>query len=54
MPAMARDDKFSLRLPADLKAELQKRADAESRNLAAYVVLVLQAHGAPSGKSKKS
>jgi hypothetical protein len=41
---MKKDERFSLRLPADLKDELQRRADAESRSLAAYMVLVLQAH----------
>jgi predicted HicB family RNase H-like nuclease len=44
MSRMARDDKFSMRLPADLKAELQRRADAEDRSLAAYIVLALQKH----------
>lgn len=54
MPAMPRDEKFSMRLPADLKAELQKRADDESRSLAAYIVLVLQAHVEAGRKSKRS
>jgi hypothetical protein len=39
-----KDTAMSFRLPADLKAELQRRADAEQRSLAQYVTLVLQAH----------
>ena len=53
MPAMQKDDKFSMRLPAEMKAELQRRAETESRSLAAYIVLALQQHVAGS-KSKKS
>ena len=51
---MTRDEKFSMRLPAELKAELQRRADADSRSLAAYVVLALQKHveGTPEPKAK--
>ena len=41
---MMRDDKFSMRMPAELKAALQRRADAEDRSLASYVTRVLQAH----------
>ena len=44
MSRMSNDDKLSMRLPAELKAELQRRADAESRSLAAYIVLALQQH----------
>ena len=44
MSRMPHDDKLSMRLPADLKVELQRRADAESRSLAAYIVLALQQH----------
>jgi predicted HicB family RNase H-like nuclease len=56
MSRMPRDEKFSLRLPADLKAALQRRADAEDRSLASYVVLALQQHvkNTPEPKSRKS
>ena len=55
MPAMQKDDKFSMRLPAEMKAELQRRAETESRSLAAYIVLALQQHleRTPAPKSKK-
>lgn len=33
---------FSMRIPVDLRAELQKRADAEGRSLANYIILLLQ------------
>jgi predicted transcriptional regulator len=53
---MPRDDKFSMRLPAQLKAELQRRADAQERSLANYVTLALQEHvdrtPAPSAPSE--
>ena len=48
---MTRDEKFSMRLPAELKAELQRRADAEARSLGAYVVLALQQHVATAPTS---
>jgi hypothetical protein len=38
---MTKDEKFSLRLPADLKAALQRRAEAETRSLAGQIVHVL-------------
>jgi predicted transcriptional regulator len=38
---MKRDATFTLRLPSDLKAELQKIADAECRSLAKQVEKVL-------------
>ena len=34
----------SIRFPPDLKAELQKRADAEHRTFAGYVIHVLREH----------
>jgi predicted HicB family RNase H-like nuclease len=54
--AMAKDTAISFRLPADLKAALQVRADAEQRSLAQYVTIVLQRHvdDTPAPKSKKS
>lgn len=56
MSPMPRDEKFSMRLPAELKAELQRRADAQERSLANYVTLVLQEHveSTPEPKSTKS
>lgn len=53
---MAKDTAISFRLPADLKAALHLRADAEQRSLAQYVTLVLQRHvdSTPAPKSKKS
>ena len=39
-----RDDHLSVRVPADLKAALQRRADAEQRTLASYVHHVLHQH----------
>jgi predicted HicB family RNase H-like nuclease len=44
MSPMPRDDKLSMRLPAELKAELQRRADAQERSLANYITLALQEH----------
>jgi hypothetical protein len=38
---MTKNDKFSMRLPADLKAALQRRAEAETRSLAGQIVHVL-------------
>ncbi|MGH8428951.1 MAG: ribbon-helix-helix domain-containing protein [Solimonas sp.] len=38
---MAKDEKFSMRLPADLKVALQRRAEAETRSLAGQIVHVL-------------
>jgi predicted DNA-binding protein len=39
-----RDDHLSVRVPADLKAALQRLADAEQRTLASYVHHVLHQH----------
>ena len=39
-----RDDHLSVRVPADLKAALQRLADAEQRTLASYVHRVLHQH----------
>lgn len=54
---MIRDAALSIRIPADLKAELQKRADADARSLASYVTLALQKHvdrtPEPKAKSRK-
>jgi predicted HicB family RNase H-like nuclease len=52
---MPRDDKLSMRLPAELKAELQRRADAQERSLANYIVLALQQHvdNTPAAKASK-
>jgi predicted DNA-binding protein len=41
---MMRDDHLSVRVPADLKAALQRLADAEQRTLASYVHHVLHHH----------
>ena len=41
---MTRDDHLSVRVPADLKAALQLRADAQKRTLASYVHFVLHQH----------
>ena len=35
---------FTLRLPADLRAELERRAAADGRSLANYVTRILQQH----------
>jgi hypothetical protein len=40
----ARNDMLNVRVPAKLKAELQKLADAEHRKLSDYVVLALRQH----------
>lgn len=37
-----RGESFTLRLPPSLRAELQKRADAEGRTLSNYIVQVLR------------
>jgi predicted HicB family RNase H-like nuclease len=52
---MPRDDKLSMRLPAELKAALQRRADAQERKLANYITVVLQQHvdSTPEPKSTK-
>jgi hypothetical protein len=42
MLSMTKDEKFSMRLPADLKAALQRRAEAETRSLAGQVVFILK------------
>jgi predicted DNA-binding protein len=39
-----RDEHLSVRVPADLKAALQRLADAEQRTLASYVHHVLHQH----------
>jgi predicted transcriptional regulator len=41
---MTRDAHLSVRVPADLKATLQRLADAEHRKLADYVHHALQQH----------
>jgi predicted DNA-binding protein len=41
---MMRDEHLSVRVPADLKAALQRLADAEQRTLASYVHHVLHQH----------
>jgi predicted DNA-binding protein len=59
---MMRDDHLSVRVPADLKAALQRLADAEQRTLASYVHRVLHQHVesvdrtriAKSAKSRKT
>ena len=33
---------FSMRIPPQLRAELQKRADAEGRSLANLIILILK------------
>ena len=33
---------FSMRIPAQLRAELQKRADAEGRSLSNLIILILK------------
>lgn len=35
-------DSYTLRLPPDLRDELQKRADAEGRKLANYIIFLLR------------
>ena len=46
-----KDDHISVRVPADLKAALQKLADAEQRTLASYVHFVLHQHVTATGRS---
>jgi hypothetical protein len=41
---MAKPAPTSIRLPADLKASLQKLADADRRPLSSYIQLVLEGH----------
>ena len=55
---MMRDDHLSVRVPADLKAALQRLADDEQRTLASYVHHVLHQHvekveGSASAKTAK-
>ena len=49
---MTRDDHLSVRVPADLKAALQKLADAEQRTLASYVHFVLHQHVESTAETK--
>lgn len=44
---------LSIRITPDLKAELQKLADADKRPLASYVEIVLETHVAAQGKKTK-
>jgi predicted transcriptional regulator len=39
---MTRDDTLNVRIPSDLKAALQRLADAGQRKLSDYVVLALR------------
>jgi hypothetical protein len=52
----ARDIVVSCRVAPAIKAELQRRADAERRKLADYVRMLLEDHvaGEPPRKPKKS
>lgn len=43
---------FSMRLDPDLKAELQRLADADNRSLTNYVETVLRQHVEQRGKRK--
>jgi hypothetical protein len=38
---MSKTSPFSMRLPSDLKAELQKRADADRRSLTNFIEVIL-------------
>ena len=51
---ISRTDVLSYRVPKELRAELQKLADADKRKLASYIQLVLADHveKAKSGKRK--
>ena len=51
---MMRDGHLSVRVPADLKAELQKLADAQQRTLASYVHHVLHQHVVSIGDPRSS
>jgi predicted transcriptional regulator len=42
--AMLKTAPFSMRLPPDLKAELQRRADQDRRSLTNYIEVVLLQH----------
>ena len=35
-------ESYTFRIPSDLRAELQKRADKDGRTLANYIIFVLQ------------
>ena len=41
---MKRDTQISIRLPSELRATLQRLADADKRSLASYIMLVLDEH----------
>lgn len=43
---------FSMRLPPELKAELQRLADADRRSLTNYIEIVLEDHVKTKGKRK--
>jgi hypothetical protein len=55
---MAKDTQLSIRLPAELRAELQSLADADHRTLSSYIELALAAHveraKASAAKNKRS
>jgi predicted DNA-binding protein len=53
---MTRDAYLSVRVPSELKAELEKLAAADKRSVASYVLLLLEEHvsAAKSGKAAKS
>lgn len=52
-PAAAKAEALSLRIPTELKAGLQKLADADRRKLGPYVQLVLEQHVVETAKGKK-
>ena len=49
---MSKTASLSYRVPADLKAALQKLADTDKRKLGAYVQLVLEEHVERKGSDK--
>lgn len=44
---------FSMRMPPDLKDELQRLADADKRSLTNYIEVVLEEHVKAKGKRGK-
>ena len=48
-----RDNQYTMRMPADLRAALDRLADADGRSLADYLVRVLTAHVESVGKPAK-
>lgn len=48
-----KESSIGIRIEADLRAELQKMADAESRSLSSMIILILKDAVSKSKKAKK-